>query len=193
MRTIRRSYSFVIRSWAVECPQCDRSHPRGSEACPARRVGTIVAGRYRLARLIGMGGMGAVYEAVHLELSQPVALKVLLTHLARDPETAERFRREAREAAALGHPGIVAVRDLGQEPDGTLFLVMELLEGESLASVVRRGPLPIARAVAVTREALAALAAAHAHGIIHRDLKPENLFIARDERVKILDFGLAKV
>jgi formylglycine-generating enzyme required for sulfatase activity len=179
-----------------DCPQCDRTHPRGSEACPARRIGQIVAGKYRLARLVGMGGMGIVYEAVHLSLARPVALKMLRFEHARDAETADRFKREAREAAALGHPGIVQVRDLGEEPDGTLYLEMELLDGESMAERIARGPVDIARAVELTREALAALVVAHAHGIVHRDLKPENLFLARTpagERVKILDFGLAKL
>jgi eukaryotic-like serine/threonine-protein kinase len=180
----------------ADCPKCDIAHLRGAPACPGRRVGTVVAGKYHLVRLIGMGGMGAVYEATHLMLQRPVALKMLQLRMAHDPEISARFRREAREAAALGHPGIVEVRDLGQEPDGTLYLEMELLDGEALDALHKRGPLPIARAVALTLQALEALAAAHARGIVHRDLKPENLFLARTpagEHVKILDFGLAKV
>ena len=181
----------------MECPDCGQRHAQGSPECPATRVGDVVAGRYRLVRLIGAGGMGAVFEAEHLALGTRVALKTILSRAARGSEAVARFHREARAVADIRHPGIVDVKDLGVDDDGSPFMALELLEGQDAYSLVSAGPVPVARAVWIVSEALAALAVAHAKGIIHRDLKPANVFVAQDpqggERVKILDFGLAKV
>ncbi len=158
----------------------------------------IVAGRYRLGRLLGEGGMGAVYEAEHLELGAIVAIKLLSDRYLGDADAVERFRREARAAAAIRHDHVVRVTDSGTDEEGTPFLVMERLEGESLGSLLKRHRrLPVEVAASVAREVLAGLEAAHAHGILHRDLKPGNIFLSREPggrlRVKLLDFGISKL
>ncbi|MFT3713202.1 MAG: protein kinase [Archangium sp.] len=159
--------------------------------------GTKVAGRYVVVRLLGRGGMGAVYEARHEELGKLVALKVLLPKFAEDTELVARFFREARAAAAIHHPGIVDIYDLGR--DGSLaFIAMELLKGEELTTRIRFGsPLGPAFVAAVGLEIAEALSAAHERGVIHRDIKPQNIFLAEHGRdrevVKILDFGIAKL
>lgn len=155
-------------------------------------VGRVVAAKYRLERELGAGGMGTVYEARHVDLPRRYALKLLRPDRAWDPLALERFRREAREASAIEHPGIVDVVDFGQTPEGEVYLVMELLEGEPLDALLRRGPPSIARAVDIVIEVLDALQAAHDRGLVHRDIKPDNLFSCRDGRTKILDFGIAK-
>jgi eukaryotic-like serine/threonine-protein kinase len=148
--------------------------------------------RYRPVRLLGHGGMASVHLADDLELGRPVAIKRLAENLAADPDYRLRFEREARLAAALSHPNVVAVYDVGEE-DGRPFIVMEYVEGESLSEVVRRrGPLPVAEAVRIGVDACAGLAAAHAAGLVHRDVKPHNLLLAGDGAVKIADFGLAR-
>jgi serine/threonine-protein kinase len=177
----------------VECGRCGTDHERGSEDCPAQRVGATVAGKYQILELVGVGAMGAVFKARHLMLGSRVALKILHPGYAEQPSATQRFYREAREAAALRHPGIVAVRDLGQDEAGCLYMEMELLEGNTLQTLVKGGPLPVELAVDVTIETLDALGAAHARQLVHRDLKPGNLFLAlRPKRVVILDFGIAK-
>src|SRR5919201_6201519 len=134
--------------------------------------GTLLAGRYRLGERIAAGGMGAVHRAVDELLDRPVALKLLRHELAGDPTYLERFRREARAAAAVAHPGVAGVFDYG-ELDGQPFIVMELVEGETLAArLARRGRLPWREAFAVGEQVAAALDAAHAHGLVHRDVKP---------------------
>ncbi|MEZ4437522.1 MAG: protein kinase [Polyangiaceae bacterium] len=168
----------------------------GATPAPAlRQLGATIGGRYRLASLLGSGAMGVVYAAEHMELSRPVAIKLLKPELAAHPGAVERFRREAQEAAGTRHPGIVDVLDFGRdEASGALFLVMERLEGQPLDALLRNeGPLPIEQAVALAVEALDALEAAHARGVVHRDLKPQNLFVCHDGRLKILDFGIAKL
>jgi serine/threonine-protein kinase len=160
-------------------------------------LGTIVADRYRVLSLIGEGGMGRVYAAEHTEIGKRVALKILHPVYGRMPEVVERFRREARAASRIGHPNIVDVTDSGTTSDGSVFFVMEYLEGVELAEVIdREGALPVQRAVNITSQLCRALSAAHAVGIIHRDLKPENVFlVSRDgtsDFVKVLDFGIAK-
>jgi serine/threonine-protein kinase len=160
-------------------------------------TGVIVDGRYRVIELIGEGGMGKVYLAEHVEIGKRVALKVLHPSYSRMPDLVERFRREARAASKIGHPNIVDVTDSGTTHDGSVYFVMEYLEGVELGSIIEReGALDVARALKIATQICRALAAAHAQGIVHRDLKPENVFlIARDgaaDVVKVLDFGIAK-
>ncbi|MBI5488851.1 MAG: protein kinase [Deltaproteobacteria bacterium] len=161
------------------------------------RSGTILEGKYRLTRRLGEGGMGVVYEADHVQLQRRCAVKFVHEEIARNVEVCQRFLREARAAAAIGHPGIVQVFDVGVLPDGSHYLIMEFLEGESLAARLgRERPLPVATAVEVVSQSLAALGAAHREKIVHRDLKPDNLFLAgptANPTVKILDFGICKL
>ena len=153
--------------------------------------GTVL-GAYTIVRELGRGGMGRVYLASDARLGRQVALKALAPHLTRDPMHRERLRREARAAAGLTHPGICAVYAL-EETDDDLFIVTELVDGVTLRDEINAGPRPSAAEIVRTaREIAGALAAAHARGIIHRDLKPENIMRARDGRLKILDFGLAR-
>jgi len=161
--------------------------------------GVIVEQKYELVRLLGEGGMGAVWVAKHLTLDVHVALKIMHSELARQmPGAADRMLQEARAAACIGHPAIVQVFDYGRTKDGDPFISMELLHGESLAqALTRRGRLPPTRALQVLLPIADALAVAHQRGIVHRDLKPDNVFLARlaDGRVqpKVLDFGVAKL
>jgi Protein kinase domain len=158
-------------------------------------VGRTLAGRYRVVRPIGRGGMGVVYEAVQLDLERRVALKVLLDS---DARALARFRQEALSTANLASPHIVTVSDLCEPPDAPPFLVMELLEGEPLGRLLSRERLVSAtRAVGIAGQVLSALAVAHAQGIVHRDIKPANVFLVKtatsDDFIKVLDFGIAKV
>jgi serine/threonine protein kinase len=160
-------------------------------------IGSEVDDRYRVIELIGEGGMGKVYLAEHVEIGKRVALKVLHPSYSRMPDLVERFRREARAASKIGHPNIVDVTDSGTTADGSVYFVMEYLEGVELGSVIEReGALDVARALKITGQICRALSAAHREGIIHRDLKPENIYlITRDgtaDVVKVLDFGIAK-
>jgi serine/threonine-protein kinase len=148
-------------------------------------------GPYAILGPLGAGGMGEVYRALDERLQRQVAIKVLQPELAGDPQALQRFLREARAVAALSHPNILAIHDVGME-DGTAFAVMELLEGETLRDHLRAGPLAPARILTLAVPVLRGLAAAHQRGIVHRDLKPENVFLTGDGQVKILDFGLAK-
>jgi eukaryotic-like serine/threonine-protein kinase len=154
-------------------------------------VGTAV-GRYRILAPLGSGGMGEVYRARDTRLARDVAIKVVLADVARDPERIKRFEHEARVAGALNHPNVCAVLDLGMH-DGSPFVVMELLQGWSLREQLMSGALPVRKAIDYAAQVAHGLAAVHETGIVHRDLKPENLFITRDGRVKVLDFGLAKL
>jgi serine/threonine protein kinase len=159
-------------------------------------VGATVAGKYRIKRLLGQGGMGAVYKAENTAIGRTVALKVLHPHLADDETTLARFQREARAAASIGHRHVVDVLDLGVESSGAPFLVMEYVRGKSLSKVLRtEGPIDPRRAAQIAGQILDGLAAVHAAGIVHRDLKPENVFLTvsqgRADFVKIFDFGVA--
>jgi serine/threonine protein kinase/tetratricopeptide (TPR) repeat protein len=147
-------------------------------------------GHYQILESLGEGGMGEVYRANDPRLGRDVAVKVLSRALISDADAATRFVREARAVASLSHPNILSIFDFGTE-NGVTYIVMELLEGETLKERVHRGTLPWREAAELTANVAAGLAVAHAKGIIHRDLKPANLFITRDGRVKILDFGLA--
>lgn len=162
-----------------------------------RWLGRIVGGRYAIDAVLGRGGMGVVYAGRHVTVGRAVAVKVLRSDLTRNAEALKRFEREAYAAAAIGHPNIVEVLDFGHSAEGDAYLVMERLEGEDLASRLRRvGRLDVASAVSIARQVAEALGAAHAKGIVHRDLKSENVFlIQRDGRdfVKVVDFGISKV
>jgi serine/threonine-protein kinase len=153
---------------------------------------TILGGRYRLGEVLGAGGMGQVFAATDERLDRAVAVKVLRGDLARDPAARERFRREARAAARLSHPNVVAVYDTGIVDGGGSYLVMERCSGATLLDEMQAGPLPPARLDQVAHDVTAALAAAHRAGVLHRDVKPANVLVARDGRLKVADFGIAK-
>ncbi len=148
-------------------------------------------GSYQIVEKLGEGGMGEVWRARDTRLGRFVAIKVLPADLARDPDRRQRFEAEARAVGALNHPNIVAVYDVGQDGDQS-YMVSELVEGESLRMLVRRGPLSPRKLTDLASQIAEGLAAAHSAGVVHRDLKPENIMVARDGRAKILDFGLAK-
>jgi len=155
-------------------------------------VGRVVDGRYAVTARIARGGMATVYLALDRRLDREVALKVMHSHLADDQQFTARFIREARSAARLSHPGVVAVFDQGED-DGLLYLAMEYLQGRTLRQVLGElGVLTPGEALDVVEPALEALAAAHAAGIVHRDVKPENVILTDDGRVKVADFGLAR-
>src|SRR5579864_913125 len=147
-------------------------------------------GPYEIIAPIGQGGMGEVYRARDTRLDRLVAVKTVRSDLAQSQEARERFEREARTISRLSHRHICALYDVGHA-EGIEYLVMELLEGETLAKMIAKGPLPIAKALGLGVEIAGALSAAHRQGIVHRDLKPSNLMVTKDG-VKLLDFGLAK-
>ena len=150
-------------------------------------------GPYQIAGVIGEGGMGAVYRAKDTRLGRDVAIKVLTNVTFSDRERLLRFEQEARATGMLNHPNLLTVYDVGRDTDGNPFLVTELLEGETLSSRLQRGPLSPRKAVDAATQMAQGLAAAHEKGIVHRDLKPDNVFLTRDGRLKILDFGIAKL
>ena len=154
---------------------------------PGTRIGP-----YEIQSLLGAGGMGEVYRAKDMRLGRDVALKIVVESFAREPDRLRRFEQEARAVAALNHPNILAIHDIGQH-DGSPFLVSELLDGESLRAVLDRGALPQRKTIEYGVQIAHGLAAAHEKGIVHRDLKPENIYVTKDGRIKILDFGLAKL
>jgi WD40 repeat protein len=149
-------------------------------------------GRYEILALAGAGAMGEVYRALDPRFGREVALKILPAAFAADPERVRRFEQEVRVTGQLNHPNLLLVHDVGME-DGTPYLVTEILEGETLRDRLEGGSLPFTKAIDLAIQILRGLAAAHARGIIHRDLKPENLFLLREGRIKILDFGIAKL
>src|SRR6188768_4434624 len=159
-----------------------------------KRVGQTVGGKWRLDRVIGVGGMAAVYEATHRNRLR-VALKLLHPILSLDEGTRHRFLREGYVANTIRHEGAVQVLDDDLTEDGIAFLVMELLEGETVEDRMDRkgGVLDIAEALHITEDLLDVLCAAHDQGVIHRDVKPDNLFLTEDGRLKVLDFGIARL
>ena len=176
------------------------SGPRQDPADESRvAAGLVVAGKYELLHLLGEGGMGAVWAATHLGLNQTVALKIISNTYANSAEARRRFDQEAKAAARLKSRYVVQVFDNGELPDGTPYMAMELLEGESLGQRLSRGPISLADTAAYLTQMTRALDRAHELGIIHRDIKPENIFLARshDEEsgtvLKVLDFGIAKI
>ncbi len=158
----------------------------------------MLAERYQVLRVIGRGGMGAVYEGSHLGLGKRVAIKVLLQKLAKNQEAIERFHREATNASRIGNDHVADINDIGYTPDGRTFVVMELLEGKTLGRLIQEtAPMPAARVVHIIRQVLLGLGAAHDKGVVHRDVKPDNIFLVRagedPDYVKILDFGVSKI
>jgi len=192
------------------CQACHRCFGDGAEFCLfdqtptflVERLPVVIEGKYRLEQLIAHGGMGSVYRATHQQLERSVAIKILRAEFLADRVVAERFHREARAAARLKHPNIVAVYDFGMLPNGGAYLVMELIEGRSLREELRThaaryGQMRPDRAAAILAQVCAGIETAHRHGIIHRDLKPDNVMIENgadgSERVLVLDFGIAKL
>jgi serine/threonine-protein kinase len=159
------------------------------------RIGSSIAGRYTLESVIGEGGMATVYRAKHKVVEQPFAVKLMNPLLARDPIVRERFRREAKSAKKISHPNIIEIFEEGDTGDGTAYMVMEFLDGESLADLIARGPIAVPRVVGLAIQMARGIARAHDLDVIHRDLKPENIFVCRREDgtdlVKLLDFGIA--
>lgn len=149
-------------------------------------------GPYEIVGLIGAGGMGEVYRARDSRLNRDAAIKVLPGHLASDPQAMARFDREAKAVAALSHPNILVLYDVGADA-GIRYAVTELLDGETLRERIARGPLPWRKAAEMGAAIAEGLAAAHSKGIVHRDIKPANIFLTSDGRLKILDFGLAQI
>jgi eukaryotic-like serine/threonine-protein kinase len=194
----------------TSCAQCGTSYPDTVRLCPKdgtvlespvptheRMIGVVLDDKYRLDSFLSSGGMGAVFRATHVMLGKPLAVKLIKGDLVTSPETARRFQREARAATSLNHPSIVAVYDLGQTKDGTLYIAMELVDGHSLKDEIRHhGRIDPARAQRLLRQIASGLALAHRHQIVHRDLKPQNVMLTRDsdgrEVAKLLDFGIAK-
>ncbi|MGB8223041.1 MAG: protein kinase [Polyangiales bacterium] len=159
-------------------------------------IGATLGGLYRVTRLIGVGGMGRVYEATHTRLGKAYAVKVLPEGRADKPDATERFLREARSASKVENEHIVKIVNCDSDEAHRLFIVMELLEGENLAERIDRGALPVDEAVEIAKQTAEALQAAHDAGIVHRDLKPENIFITQKngtDFVKVLDFGISKI
>jgi len=159
--------------------------------------GRLIAGNFRIQRLIGSGAMGNVYHAEQISLGKAVAVKILHTHLTDDDKLVRRFQREAKSASRLNHPNSIQIIDSGRDQTGVLYIAMELLAGRDLSRVIREEfPLPLPRIVRIMTQVLAALDEAHAQGVIHRDLKPSNIMLierrGEPDFVKVCDYGIAK-
>jgi len=197
------------------CPQCGTRFEEPIQYCPHDGtptyeaqsqpeptedplLGLVVDGRYRIEQQIGEGGMGVVYLSTHTVLQKKLALKVLRGDGSKDGEVVQRFMQEAQAATSIGHQNIIDISDFGRLPDGSVYFVMEYLDGTSLNDMIEKGgSVPMQTAVHLIRQIASALEAAHARGIVHRDLKPDNIFVIRQggdpSFVKVLDFGVAKV
>ena len=182
----------AVTATLVDRPVWEASKDFLSSSGPRRfPAAGVQLGPYHVLERIGAGGMGEVYRARDPRLHRDVAIKVLPERLSKEPQALARFEREARAVAALSHPNILAIYDGGSD-QGFQYVVTELLEGETLRSRLERGALPWRLAVEIGASIAEALSAVHSKGIIHRDLKPENVFLIADDRVKVLDFGLAR-
>lgn len=191
------------------CPQCGAEYELNQKFCSndgatlrlgdsaAALEGAVIAGRYRILRRLGEGGMGRVYLAEHLRMKRRDALKVMQPRLAEDAAAVQRFSREAMNASRIDHPHVAAVYDFGDAEDGLVFLAMEYIDGKSLDALLADGPMPPERAAIIIDQVSDALSAAHDLGIIHRDLKPQNIMIGKDrhggDMVKLVDFGISKI
>jgi eukaryotic-like serine/threonine-protein kinase len=194
----------------MSCPACGREIPRAARFCPScggavnlgsssasssgeRFIpGAVIEERYRIVSKIGAGGMGEVYLAEDLKLGRRVALKVLTDEVTDNVERLRRFEREARAASALNHPNILTVYEIGQSA-GAHFIATEFIDGDSLRLRMKCGPMGLSEVLDISIQIASALGAAHAAGIVHRDIKPENIMVRKDDLVKVLDFGLAKL
>ena len=181
----------------ADCQMCGSSHRDDGSVCPQQRTGQQLNDKYTIGPVIGLGGIAAVYAAEHPMLRRTIAIKILHRRFATDRELAERFVREARETAALGHPAFVHVHDAGTTEDGCPYIEMDKLEGRELYSLRKEaGPLEPERVVPIAIQILDALSALHARGVIHRDLKTQNIYLVptpAGDQVKLLDLGFAKV
>ena len=194
------------------CPNClvragfeseDQAKPQIAPTAPSPASSRFeppsveeLAGRFpqlEILELLGIGGMGAVYKARQKELDRLVAVKILPPEVSRDPTFAERFTREARALARLNHPNIVGVYDFGRTGDGLFYFVMEYVDGVNLRQAIQAGTMDPRQALAIVPQICDALQFAHDEGVVHRDIKPENILIDKRGRVKIADFGLAKL
>ena len=197
------------------CPQCGTRFEGQTQFCPNDGsptyetqgqqqppkdplLGLVIDGRYRIEKQIGEGGMGVVYMATHTVLQKKLALKVLRGDGSKDAEVVQRFMQEAQAATSIGHQNIIDISDFGRLPDGSVYFVMEYLDGTSLSDMIKTGgSVPTQQAIHIIRQIASALEAAHARGIVHRDLKPDNIFVIKQggdpSFVKVLDFGVAKV
>lgn len=200
-----------MEAFAKACPRCGAKYDAVAVFCqkdgaPLRlleedydpRIGQILLDQFRIEQRIGAGGMGIVYRARQTTLGRDVAIKILQPDLAQNPDAVRRFHREARISTAIDHPNVVRVFLFGQLPDGSLYLVMELLRGKPLADVLRVEPrLPVSRALHIAVQVAEGVGEAHAQGVVHRDVKPENVFLVAKGRdpdfVKVLDFGIARL
>ncbi len=190
------------------CPICHKVHPAPADTClpvafklppkqPDRLTGTTL-GNYEIETVLGQGGMSIVYKATHRVMKNVVAIKMRHSHLVMEGKNLKRFEQEARAAAAISHPNVLAVRDFGVNAEGHPYLVMDYLEGRSLSDAIKRdGPLPLDEALDILIQVCDALADAHRQSIVHRDLKPSNVMLVKDtgvqEKVKLVDFGIAKI
>lgn len=189
------------------CPQCHLRYPEDAVFCfldgatlaeiQDPLIGKTIAGRYVIERVIGEGGMATVYGATHKLVDRPCAVKVMNAQMATDATVRERFRREAKSAQSLAHPNVIEIFDQGETPDGTPYIVMELLSGKTLAEIIEQsGKLSMQRAIPAMIQVARGIARAHDLGVVHRDLKPENIFMTTrpdgSDLVKLLDFGIAR-
>ncbi len=195
-----------IATMSFTCPHCGQPHETGTTVCQAsgetispgyQWVGRTIAEKYEILSLLGEGGMGAVYMAKHTAVGKRFAIKLLHEQFAHHAEMVERFMREARAAGEVGHDNIIEVYDIGRDPSGAVYMVMEVLKGASLEDVIHANPIPPPLATYILLQVLSALEAAHARGIVHRDMKPDNVFLTtiagQPNFVKVLDFGIAKI
>ena len=188
------------------CPICNRKYDDDAQLCELDGaglqtskpkndsfVGKLIRGRYRILSKLGEGGMGTVYLADQFAINRKVALKILNPDYARDEDFIRRFRQEATLAASLSHYNVVTVFDFDQADDGSLYIVMEYVDGRSLAEVIQNNPMAVDSAIKLAIQIAEGLSAAHRAGVIHRDIKPENIMVVGGKTIKLMDFGIARL